>query len=153
MTKEKKSKLVNYLLFSDIETIYDVFYTRFLELEEPVPHWDTVDKKGIHNLIAIPQSHFYGKELYPSIEEKAAIIFYTINKGHIFPNGNKRMSVFCTLYFLIINYLNLEVSTDDLRNKALWLAQTESADFQEVKKEIISWLSEHIVENEKKNVL
>ncbi len=43
---------------------------------------------------------FDGKELYPSIEEKAASLLYFTTKNHSFTDGNKRIAAFIFLYFL-----------------------------------------------------
>lgn len=43
---------------------------------------------------------FDGKDLYPSIEEKAANLLYFIIKNHSFTDGNKRIAAFMFLYFL-----------------------------------------------------
>jgi prophage maintenance system killer protein len=43
---------------------------------------------------------FDGKDLYPSIEEKAANLLYFIIKNHSFTDGNKRIGAFLFLYFL-----------------------------------------------------
>jgi len=43
---------------------------------------------------------FGGKDLYPSVEEKAANLLYFITKNHSFIDGNKRIAAFLFLYFL-----------------------------------------------------
>ncbi|MBU2495712.1 MAG: Fic family protein, partial [Candidatus Omnitrophica bacterium] len=43
---------------------------------------------------------FAGKELYPSLEEKAAHLLYFIIKDHPFIDGNKRTASFLFVYFL-----------------------------------------------------
>lgn len=43
---------------------------------------------------------FEGKDLYPSIEEKAANLLYFVTKNHSFTDGNKRIAAFLFLYFL-----------------------------------------------------
>ncbi len=43
---------------------------------------------------------FDGKDLYPSIEEKAANLLYLIVKNHPFTDGNKRLAAIVFLYFL-----------------------------------------------------
>ena len=48
---------------------------------------------------------FDGKDLYPSIEEKAANLLYLIVKNHPFTDGNKRIAAFIFLYFLEKNGL------------------------------------------------
>lgn len=43
---------------------------------------------------------FGGEELYPSIEEKSAMLFYLVVKNHSFSDGNKRIAAFLFLWFL-----------------------------------------------------
>lgn len=43
---------------------------------------------------------FGGEDLYPSIEEKASILFYLVVKNHSFSDGNKRIAAFLFLWFL-----------------------------------------------------
>ncbi len=43
---------------------------------------------------------FDGKELYPSLEEKAAHLLYFVTKNHSFLDGNKRIAATMFLYFL-----------------------------------------------------
>ena len=48
---------------------------------------------------------FDGKDLYPSIEEKAANLLYLITKNHSFVDGNKRIAAYLFLLFLERNNL------------------------------------------------
>ena len=43
---------------------------------------------------------FNGKDLYPSVEEKAANLLYLTVKNHSFSDGNKRIAAFLFLWFL-----------------------------------------------------
>ena len=43
---------------------------------------------------------FAGADLYPSIEEKAAILLYLVTKNHSFSDGNKRIAAFLFLWFM-----------------------------------------------------
>ncbi|MFQ5560943.1 MAG: RhuM family protein [Nitrospinota bacterium] len=43
---------------------------------------------------------FNGRELYPSIEHKAAMLLYLVVKNHSFVDGNKRIAAALFLYFL-----------------------------------------------------
>ena len=43
---------------------------------------------------------FAGQELYPTLEEKAAMLLYMVVKNHSFVDGNKRIAASCFLYFL-----------------------------------------------------
>ena len=43
---------------------------------------------------------FGGEELYPSVEEKAAMLLYLVTKNHSFSDGNKRIATTLFLWFL-----------------------------------------------------
>lgn len=48
---------------------------------------------------------FGGEELYPSVEEKAAMLLYLVTKNHSFSDGNKRIAVTLFLWFLNNNHI------------------------------------------------
>jgi len=50
--------------------------------------------------IATIYQTFDGKELYPSIEEKAAMLLYLVTKNHSFSDGNKRIAATLFLWFM-----------------------------------------------------
>lgn len=43
---------------------------------------------------------FGGEDLYPSVEEKAAILLYLVTKNHSFSDGNKRIAATLFLWFM-----------------------------------------------------
>ena len=43
---------------------------------------------------------FAGEELYPSVEEKAAMLLYLVVKNHSFSDGNKRIAAMLFLWFM-----------------------------------------------------
>jgi len=66
------------------------------------------DKSFKSSLSTIYQT-FEKKELYPSIEEKAAHLLYFVIKNHSFVDGNKRIAAFIFVWFLENNdYLYTE---------------------------------------------
>jgi prophage maintenance system killer protein len=56
--------------------------------------------KSFRSSISTIYQTFDGKDLYPSIEEKAANLLYLITKNHSFADGNKRIAAFIFLLFL-----------------------------------------------------
>ena len=48
---------------------------------------------------------FGGVELYPSVEEKAAMLLYLVTKNHSFSDGNKRIAATLFLWFLNNNHV------------------------------------------------
>lgn len=53
---------------------------------------------------------FDGVDLYPSVEEKAAMLLYLVTKNHSFSDGNKRIAATLFLWFLNGNHI---LYTDD----------------------------------------
>ena len=51
------------------------------------------------SIAAIYQT-FFGEDVYPSLEEKAANLLYFVTKNHSFSDGNKRIAAAVFLYFL-----------------------------------------------------
>ena len=62
------------------------------------------DKSFKGSLNGIYQT-FDGKDLYPSVEEKAAHLLYFVVKNHSFTDGNKRIAAFLFVWFLDRNNL------------------------------------------------
>ena len=56
--------------------------------------------KGLKAIIGTIYQSFDGKDLYPTIEEKAANFLYLITKNHTFIDGNKRIAATLFIYFL-----------------------------------------------------
>ena len=46
---------------------------------------------------------FGGQDLYPSVEEKAAMLLYLVTKNHSFSDGNKRIAATLFLWFMAGN--------------------------------------------------
>lgn len=86
-------------------------------------------------------------ELYPTIEEKAAMLLYLIVKNHSFVDGNKRIGAACFLHFLDKNSLlfspngKLVVSNEALAAITLFVATSKSDEMEIVKQFIISILN------------
>lgn len=56
--------------------------------------------KGLESIIGNIYQSFNGKDVYPTIEEKAANFLYLITKNHVFIDGNKRIAATLFIYFL-----------------------------------------------------
>ncbi|MEO0069576.1 MAG: Fic family protein [candidate division WOR-3 bacterium] len=77
------------------------------------------DKKLQAILGNIYQS-FASKELYQSLEEKAAHLLYLTIKDRPFVDGNKRIASFLFIYFLYKNnYLFRKLNEKKIKNNAL----------------------------------
>ncbi len=56
--------------------------------------------EGLKSIIDDIYQSFDGKDLYPTIQEKAANFLYLITKNHTFIDGNKRIAATLFIYFL-----------------------------------------------------
>lgn len=81
---------------------------------------------------------FDGVELYPSKEEKAAKLAFSLVSNHAFVDGNKRIGVYVMLSFLEINGIPIDASDDDVVHLGLGIA-----DGTMKYEEILSWITEH----------
>ncbi|MBQ7659617.1 MAG: virulence protein RhuM/Fic/DOC family protein [Alphaproteobacteria bacterium] len=92
---------------------------------------------------------FGGKDLYPSLEEKAAMLLYLIVKNHSFTDGNKRIGASCFLYFLDKNgllYDNLgQTIIDDatLFTLTVLIAESKPEEMETIKQVGVSILNRH----------
>ena len=59
--------------------------------------------QGFKSALGAIYQTFDGKDVYPSIEEKAANLLYFIVKNHAFSDGNKRIAAAIFIYFLAGN--------------------------------------------------
>ncbi len=65
---------------------------------------------------------FDGKELYPTKEEKAARLGYSLISNHAFVDGNKRIGMYVMLTFLEANGIHTDVSNDEVARVGLAVA-------------------------------
>ena len=83
---------------------------------------------------------FDGVGLYPSKEEKAAKLGYSLISNHAFVDGNKRIGVYVMLSFLELNGIRIEATDEDV--VALGLG---AADGRLKQEDILEWIMEHKV--------
>ena len=63
---------------------------------------------------------FDGKELYPTKQEKAARIGYSLISNHAFVDGNKRIGMYVLLTFLETNGMKYEELLGWIREHEKW---------------------------------
>ncbi|MCX4341104.1 MAG: type II toxin-antitoxin system death-on-curing family toxin [Lachnospiraceae bacterium] len=85
-----------------------------------------------------PFQSFDGKELYPSIQTKAARLCFGLVKNHAMMDGNKRLGAHVMLVFLALNGYELTYSQKELSDVILALASDDIGE-----KELLQWIMEH----------
>ncbi|HKY62745.1 MAG TPA: type II toxin-antitoxin system death-on-curing family toxin [bacterium] len=97
---------------------------RLMEWDEPIPDFSTRFPGKLESCLKTPWQTFDGRALYPSLEDKAAVLFYLMIKNHPFQNGNKRLAVTSLMTFLYMNDLWLGIPSDVLYQFAIWVAES-----------------------------
>ncbi len=128
---------------------------RYLELDEvlQIHEWavrrygggssELADLGRLESVLATPQQTMFGKDLYPDVASKAAILVYLIIKDHPFVDGNKRTGVLCLSRFLNVNGFDLLASEDELYQITLDTASSA------IDKDAISaWIKARLIERE-----
>jgi prophage maintenance system killer protein len=102
---------------------------------------------GFISAISQIEQGFGDSYVYPSVEEKAAMLLYLIIKNHAFVDGNKRIGAACFLLFLMRNNLLLSangvpfISNDALASITLFVAASKPEEMETVKGLVISVLN------------
>jgi death-on-curing protein len=81
---------------------------------------------------------FDGTELYPSKEEKAAKIGYSLISNHAFVDGNKRIGVYVMLSFLELNGIHIDASDGDVVELGLGTASGKLK-----QEDVLAWIKAH----------
>ena len=89
---------------------------------------------------------FDGQELYPTLEEKAAMLLYLITKNHSFSDGNKRIAASCFLYFLDKNNILYSNGIPIIDNATLFaltllIAESNPNEMETIKNVVLSVLN------------
>ena len=102
---------------------------------------------GFDSAVNQIRQSFGEQEIYPSIEEKAAMLLYLVVKNHAFVDGNKRIAAACFLLFLERNgllYTNSGqpiISNEALASLTLFVAASKADEMETVRRLLISVLN------------
>ena len=83
-------------------------------------------------------SEFGGVEFYPTKEEKAARLGYSLISNHAFVDGNKRIGMYIMLTFLEVNGIHMDCTNEDVVRAGLSVA-AGTMDYEG----LLAWVREH----------
>ena len=96
-TQKSKKRMITYEQALDaINTLQE----KFRKDGESVSFFGKEKDQSFKSSLSTIYQTFEKKELYPSIEEKAAHLLYFVIKNHSFVDGNKRIAAFIFVWFL-----------------------------------------------------
>lgn len=96
------------------------------------------DEGMLESALLAPFQNFDGKDMYPSIQAKAARLGYGLIQNHPFIDGNKRIGTHSMLVFLALNGIELEHTQEELIETILSVAsgKTDAAG-------LLEWILNH----------
>jgi prophage maintenance system killer protein len=102
--------------------------------------------------IAVIDQTFDGKDLYPSIEEKAANLLYLVVKNHSFTDGNKRIAAWLFVWYLSKNsFLRNEDNSKKISNNTLVALTLMIAESNPAEKEMMINVVINLMNSKEKN--
>ena len=93
-------------------------------------------ESAIENIFAT----FDGVELYPSKEEKAAQLGFSLISNHAFVDGNKRIGMYLMISFLELNGVKIDATNEEVAKLGLDVAGGRADS-----KDILKWIKTHKV--------
>ena len=111
-------------------------------------HYEIVEATGgsqglrdlglLESAVMRPQQTFAGKDLYPTLEIKAAALVHSLLLNHMFVDGNKRTATISMIEFLILNKKKFAATNKEIVDFAMWVENSKPT----IEK-IASWIKEH----------
>ena len=96
------------------------------------------DQSLLESAVYGAMSGFGDNEAYPSVEEKAARLMFSLTNNHAFVDGNKRIGVFTMLMTLQLNNVKINYTQAELISLGLSVADGKT-DYVK----ILGWIKEH----------
>jgi death-on-curing family protein len=116
--------------YKDVKTAIRELKTSLMENGEASAIFGNEKDKSFEGILGSISQTVFGRLAYPTIEEQAAQLLYSIIKGHAFNDGNKRIGSFVFVWFLEQNNFHLnskgkrKIDNNTLTTLALVVAQS-----------------------------
>ncbi len=106
-TKNSPSEGIKYLTIEQILAIHETLINRYGGSH------GIRDKGLLESAVFRPQTVIFGKEAYPALFEKCAVLGYSIIQNHTFLDGNKRAGFAAIHLMLLINDYDLTSTSEE----------------------------------------
>lgn len=133
-----------YLTEKQIEKINALAIQRY----SPIEQIQTVSPSALNMIVNLPEQFVFGKPLYPTIFDKATILFVQLIKKHVFANANKRTAFFVLVKFLQLNGYHFAVSVEEAVDMCVTIAVEALTDEKMIS--YSKWVSEHSIREKAK---
>jgi death-on-curing protein len=126
---------VKYLSADEIEDLHEQIILRYGGVG------GVLNRELLESASLRPKAAVLGRELYPTLEEKAAALMHSIITNHPFVDGNKRTAFLATQEFLRLNGYEIVAEKREALEFTLAIAEGKLGI-----PEIVDWLRRHIKE-------
>lgn len=99
------------------------------------------DENLLASAVNTPFQTFMGKDLYPTIYDKAAQLCYGIANNHPFTDGNKRTALHSMYVYLIINGFDITATQQEVEDLIIDVAAGKMTNT-----ELVQWLRKNTIE-------
>lgn len=131
------------ITIEEVEHIAHKLAKEQMSWNEPIPDFGTRYPGKLESCLATAFQTYGKKDLYPTLIDKAAIIFYQMIKNHPFLNGNKRIAVTILLVFLFLNKKWFSATNEEIYEIAVDVAKSSPR----LKKGIVGLIKDFIENN------
>ncbi len=94
------------------------------------------DLGGLESAVAQPRLTFAGRDLYPTVVEKAAALGFSLINNHPFVDGNKRIGHAAMETYLLLNGVEMAATVDEAERVILGVASGRMS-----REELVAWLA------------
>ena len=120
--------------------------TLVIQRYSPKEQIKTISPSALNMIVNLPEQFVFGKPLYPSIFDKATILFVQLIKKHVFASANKRTAFYVLVKFLRLNGYRFAVTLEEAVEICVRI-EVESLSEQNLKS-YSKWVSEHSFRND-----
>jgi len=131
LTMDNLSEDIIYTInYKDVKSAIENLKTNLITIGEAGDLFGSEKDNSFGGILGSISQTVFGELAYPTIEEQAAQLLYSIIKGHAFSDGNKRIGSFIFVWFLEQNNIHLtkegerKINENTLVTLALVVAQS-----------------------------
>lgn len=144
---DKKGRRTQFILeYKQCKKIIKLIKKELMSKKEAGDLFGNERKNGLEAIVGNLYQTFSGRELYLTIEEKAAHLLYLTIKDHPFSDGNKRIASFLFIYFLDeVGYLYRKSGEKKINDNALTALALLIAESDPQEKEVMTRLIKNLI--------
>lgn len=110
-----------WLTTKESEIIFNKF-RHLIQFDEPIPDFETRFPGKLEGILDSVRQTFGNEPLNSTVLDATAAYFNQIIRGHPFGNGNKRIAVLFTHFFLLVHGIDFTMSNKGMYNWAVAVA-------------------------------